>query len=396
MSADKSFHSELKGKIMLAAVEPSGDEIGADLLRELKKRLPGIEVVGCGGPKMAAEGLASQFQIERLSVMGLTDAVRVLREASKRARELAETAKRERVTAAVFIDAWGFSRLCAEHLKKIAPKIKLFKLAAPQIWASRPRRVETVRRLFDGVLCLLPFEPSLFERAQVRAVFVGNPNFQRAWRERGDANRFRQSHDLGDAPLLVVAPGSRATELKRHRRPFGGAVRLLAERLEGLRVAVVVPPHLRAAAERATRKWPGAPIIVTGEEKADAFAAANAALAKSGTVTTEIAINGTAMVVAYKTDAISAFWARRIMTTPFVSILNVAAQEEIIPELLQERCRAELLAGALWPLLADEEARLDQLEAFPKLLAYLGVDAGNAASLAADKLLEWMNAPRGA
>ncbi|HXI87658.1 MAG TPA: lipid-A-disaccharide synthase [Parvularculaceae bacterium] len=377
-------------KIMLVAVEPSGDEIGAALLRELNKRAPGLVAIGCGGSMMAAEGFKSAFPIDKLSVMGLTDALAALPDAAKRARSLADLAASECVAAAIFIDGWGFSRLAAAEMKRRAPRTKLFKLGAPQVWASRPKRVETVRRIFDGVLCLLPFEPAIFEKAGVRAAFVGNPNFQKAWRGRGDGARFRKWYDLDAAPVLLVLPGSRKTELKRHLAPFGGAVRLLAERVAGLRVVVVIPPYLKEDAQRTIYAWPGEPIIAHPDEKADAFAAADAALAKSGTVTTELAINGTAMAVAYKTDPISAIWARRIMTTPFVTILNVAAQEEVVPEFLQERCRPELLAGALLPLLVDKESRLEQLEAFPRLLAYLGVDAEDAAGLAADKICEWM------
>lgn len=390
MKGERRAGAVLSRKIMLVAVEPSGDAIGAALIRELKKLHPEASFAGCGGPAMAAEGFHSLFPIDALAVMGLADALRALPEAARRAEELTRLAETGVVSTAVFIDGWGFSRLCAEKMRGRAPRVKLFKLAAPQVWASRPKRVHKARALFDGVLCLLPFEPPLFEKAGARAFFIGNPNFQAAWRARGDGARFRERHGLGNAPLLAVLPGSRKAEVKRHLGPFGGAARLLARRMPGLRVVAVIPPHLKERAEKRIARWPGEPIFAEPEEKADAFAAADAALAKSGTVTTEIAINGTPMVVAYKVDPLTAFWIRRTAVSPFATILNVAAKREVIPEFLQGECRARLLADALERLLNDREARLDQLEAFPRLLAYLGVDGPDAAKLAAEKLLEWM------
>jgi lipid-A-disaccharide synthase len=380
-------------RIMIVAVEPSADAIGAALLGELRELAPQARVLGCGGPRMAANGFQSLFPIDRLSVMGLIDALRALPEAQKRARDLSDLAVRERIDAAVFIDAWGFSRLCAGMLRKRTPSAKLFKLGAPQVWASRPRRVNAVRALFDGVLCLLPFEPAVFEKAGVRAEFMGNPNYQTAWRYRGDGDKFRELHELGPAPLLVVLPGSRKTEARRLLFPFAGAVRLLAERLPGLRVVAVLAPQVEAIARPLIATWPGAPIFAGDDEKYDAFAAADAALAKSGTVTTELAINRTPMAVAYKFDPVTAIWIRRIATTRFASIINIAAERAVIPEFLQENCRPDYLAAALEKLMTDRETRLEQLEAFPPLLAYLGVDGPPAARRAAETILDWMKSP---
>lgn len=377
-------------KLMLVAVEPSADEIGAALIRELKALAPGVAFCGCGGPAMAAEGLHTAFPIDALSVMGLTDAIRAVPAALKRAGELAALATSENVDAVVFIDAWGFSRLCAARMRKASVRAKLFKLVAPQIWATRAGRLSQVKQLFDGVLCLLPFEPELFRKAGVEAEFVGNPNFQAAWKAQGDGSRFRHWHDLGDAPLLMVLPGSRRTEITRLIQPFEAAVRLLADRIPKLRLVTLVPDRLKALAQRRMANWPIEPIFAHADEKPDAFAAADAALAKSGTVTTELAINHTPMAVAYKMDPLSGFWLRAIATTKFVTILNVAAGREVVPEFLQGECRPEYLAGALLPLLTDKEARLEQLEQFPSLLAYLGVAGEPAARLAAEKILGWM------
>lgn len=378
-------------RIMLVAVEPSADALGASLLRELRKIAPeGLTVTGCGGPMMAGEGFETLFPIDNLSVMGVTDVARALPEGLKRARQLTDVAEADEPDAVVFIDGWAFSRITAKRMKRRGIKAKLIKFAAPQVWASRPQRVNFVKRHFDGVLCLLPFEPPYFQKVGVEAAFIGNPNFQSAWTSRGDGARFREFHGLGEAPLLAVLPGSRRGEIRQLLKPFGGAVRLLAEHVPGLRVVAVVPPQVERLARTVIEWWPGNPVFVDEQEKFDAFAAADAALAKSGTVTTELAINRTPMVVAYKVDPLTAWWARSVSTTKLVTILNIAAGRELIPELIQENCRAEMLAGELMALFTDEEARLEQLEAFPRLLAYLGVDGAPAANLGAEKIAAWL------
>lgn len=380
--------------IMLVAVEPSGDAIGAALIRALRAELPGVRLVGCGGPKMREEGFESWFPIDRFAVIGPVEALRVWREAELRGAELAARAAAEGVDAGVFIDAWSFSKLAAERIRKSRPDMRLYKLVAPQVWASRPTRVRHVKALFDGVLCLFPFEPQWFERAGVRTAFIGNPNFQDAWRSRGDGARFRAGRALGDRPLLLIAPGSRRAEIVRHLEVLRQAVALIAARVADLAVAMPVAPQVAAEVARRVRRWPIAPILVGPEEKNDAFAAATAAIAKSGTVTTELAINRVPMVVVYRVDPATALWIRAVLRTPFVSILNITAGRFVAPELLQGDCTPEKIAGAVLPLLAGGEARTQQLEDFPPLLASLGVDGPPAAVLAARRLRDWLARPR--
>lgn len=381
-------------RVLLVAVEPSADALGAALLRELRPLFsPQTRFEGCGGPLMEREGLESFFPIDALSVMGVSDVVRVLPEAFQRAEQIVRLVESERVDAVIFIDGWGFSRLCAARLKKRAPSTKLFKLGAPQVWASRPRRVGFVKKHFDGVLCLLPFEPKIFQKAGVRAAFIGNPNFQAAWAARGDGAAFRRRHDMDDAPLLILVPGSRCAEVDRLMPVYAEATKLLSDRMPDLRFCIPLAPSVADRVRRQVGRWPVPVTLVEAEERYDAFAAATAAIAKSGTVTTELAINHTPMAVAYKLDPLTALWARQVMITPFVTILNVTAGDYIVPEFLQGACTARNLAGAVAPLLRESEARAEQLEVFPRLLASLAVDGPPAAKLGAEKIREWMKEP---
>jgi len=375
--------------ILLAAVEPSADSIGAALLRELKALAPHAEFVGCGGPQMRKEGLSSAFPTEPFAVMGATDVLRVAPLAFRRAREIAELALAKNADIAVFVDGWAFSRLAATRIRKLSPKTTVIKFAAPQVWASRPKRVKFVRKFFDGVLTLLPFEPQLFASEGVRAEFVGNPNFQSAWASKGNGEAFRARHQLGQAPTLAVLLGSRKREVTRLARPFREAAEILSREVPGLRIVSPVAQGVEALVRKALSGWPGEPILVGAEEKYDAMAAANVALAASGTASTELAINRTPMAVAYRVDPLTAFWAKQVKTTPYASIINVAADRFVIPEFIQENCDGRLIASALLELFEDPSAYVDQASAFDVLLKELGVDGPPAARLAATRILEW-------
>ena len=374
---------------MLAAVEPSADSIGASLMRELKKRCAAAAFFGCGGPEMAREGLVGAFPIEAFSVMGVTDAIRVAPLAMRRARDIAELAAREKADVAVLIDGWAFSRLAATRLRKFSPQTTVIKLVAPQVWASRPMRVKFVKKFFDGVLTLLPFEPAWFEKEGVPAEFVGNPNFQAAWAARGNGEAFRARHGLGDGPVLGVLLGSRRREVKRLERPFREAAAILAREVPSLRIVSTVADSVAPLVRKALADWPGDPVLVGADEKYDAMAAATVALTASGTASTELAINRTPMVVAYKVDPLTAFWARRVKTTPFASIINVAADRFVIPEFIQEDCEPRMIASALLAMIEDPSVYVEQAESFDVILKELGVDGPSAAQAAAARVLDW-------
>ncbi len=376
---------------MLAAVEPSGDALGAALLSSLKNMAPpDTEYFGCGGPLMESEGFRSLFPIESLSVMGFTDVARALPLGFRCADKLSKISSQKNTDAAIFIDGWAFSRIGAKRLRERSARTAIYKFAAPQVWASRPQRVQFVRQYFNGVLTLLPFEPPYFEEVGVRTKFVGNPTFQSAWSSRGDGEGFRRKHGLQNAPVLAVLLGSRKSELLRLEPVFRETVKIVIERKPDLRVIIPLAPNISHAASQIRSEWADRVIIIEPDEKYDAFAAADAALAASGTVTTELAINNTPMIIAYKVDPLTAFWARMVVTTKFASILNVAAGRAIIPEFIQEKCKPADMANALNILLENEDARKDQLESFAPLLASLNLSGPPAAKLAAQTLLEWI------
>jgi len=377
--------------VMLVAAEPSGDQLGAALMRGLRAATPAVRFTGCGGAAMAEEGFETLFPTDRLAVMGLADVLPAIPEVLGRAGDLARHAAAADADVAVLIDSWGFNHQVAKRLRKRAPRVPVVKYVAPQVWASRPKRVETLKRETDAVLCLLPFEPPWFEAAGLPAYYVGNPNFEWAAAP-GDGARFRAENAIAaDAPLLGVLPGSRKSEIRYLLPVFGETVRRLSETVDGLRIVVPLAPNVADAVSAAARDWPGDPVLVRGAEgRRHAFAASTAALAASGTVTTELALQGVPMVVAYQLGWLTAWWARRVVTAKFATILNIMADEAIIPEMLLEDCTPEKIAPQVERLLTEPAAREAQLAAIRKQTARLDLNSAPGGERAAGALLSFL------
>ncbi|MCI5048658.1 MAG: lipid-A-disaccharide synthase [Aquisalinus sp.] len=375
--------------VLLAAVEPSGDALGASLYRVLKERLPdNTNFIGCGGIAMEAAGFSSAFSTDAFSVIGLTGFLKAIPEGMKRAREIGELAASNHADIGVYIDGWAFSWRAARYTKLYSPNTLTVKYATPQVWASRPKRVERVREHFDSVLTLLPFEPAWFEAAGVRAEFVGNPNFQSVYEQNMDGVNFIQQHGLQDKKILIVLPGSRKSEVSQLAPVLNETISKLVTKHPDLAVIIPPAPSVRYFVKELFAPSKDQITYIEPEERFSAFKAATAAIAASGTVTTELAIAGTPMIVAYKTDALTALWAKSVVTTDYVTILNNAAGREVIPEYLQEDCTTEMVLPAIEALLSDEVERTRQKAAFGKLLEELEIDQAPAAEKAADAVLE--------
>ncbi|MEO1149436.1 MAG: lipid-A-disaccharide synthase [Pseudomonadota bacterium] len=381
--------------LVIAAVEPSGDEIGAALHDALHTRAQELGVTltlsGCGGPRLAAAGMESLFPIAPLSVMGFTDVARAIPLARLYARQLADHSARVRADGFIFVDGWAFSRLGAPLLRDGPSRPKIFKYVAPQIWASRPQRIDFIKDWFDGVLTVLPFEKPLFEEKDIAVAYVGNPLFEKAVTAPIDAQRFRQRHGLGHRAILAVLPGSREGEVRRLLPVFQETVAAL--RAQGLDFSVVIPaaPAVASILKEETASWTDC-CLAAPDEKYDALTAATAALSASGTVTTEVALSGTPQIIAYKVDGLTHLWARRIVTTPFASIVNVMADAPIIPEFIQDKCEPAAMAAALRPLLGDPQKRADQRTAVTPYLAQLQLGGTPAAARAAHSIFDWLTA----
>jgi lipid-A-disaccharide synthase len=251
-----------------------------------------------------------------------------------------------------------------------------------------------MRRYVDHVLALLPFEPAAYRRLQgPPCSYVGHPLTEQFAMLRPNADE--QARRDGEPPVLLVLPGSRRSEVRHHLGVFGAAIGVL--RAQGVAFELKLPtmPHLVETVRAGVADWPIAPEIVMGEaERRAVFRTARAALAKSGTVTLELAISGVPMVTAYKVGAVEAFILRRAIKVQSVILANLVIGGEVIPEFLQENCTADNLAAALRAVLSDTPERRRQVEAFRTIDAIMSTGSEPPSVRAADIVLGAMRKGR--
>lgn len=374
--------------VMVSAGEPSGDALGAGLMAELKQLRPGIRIVGVGGPAMQREGLNSFFDISELTVMGIAEVLPKIRTLFRRMRQVAEFALRVKPDVVVLIDSGDFHHRVARRIKAADPAMKVVKYVSPQVWASRPGRAAGMKAYLDHILCLLPFEPAFYEPYGLPATFVGHPALEReALISGGEVLRAR----LGIAPdtkVLCVLPGSRRLEVQHLLPAFRGAVAELARDIPPFACVMPTVKTVEARVRAATADWP-VPLHVLSapQDRYAAFDTADAALAASGTVTTELAIAGVPMVVAYKVGVVTAAIWKRLVNVAHITIANLVIGRRAIPEFIQEQATPKALAAAVKPLLTDPAAIADQKAALAEAVAKLGTKGDGPSRRAAEAVL---------
>ena len=352
--------------IFLVAGEPSGDALGARLIRALRRQTDDrVEIHGVGGPLMEAEGLTSLFPMSELSVMGLLEVLPHLRRILGRMRQAAERVDQLRPDAVVTIDSPGFAH---GFVKRITTRdVRKIHYVAPTVWAWKEKRVYKFKKHFDHLLALLPFEPPYFERVGLKTTFVGHSVLE-AGIDAADAEGLRASMALApETRLIAILPGSRKGEVVRHIPAFRDCVTRFAASTDKA-VSCVLPtvPHLRDLVAELTAGWPVPLRIVSGEtDRFAAMKAADAAVAASGTVSLELALAGTPAVIAYRLNPLTHWIVRRLVKVDYASLLNIMAVMEgrppPVPERIQSDCTGEKLAEELTALFGP--AGRDQLAA---------------------------------
>lgn len=381
-------------RIYLVAGEESGDQLGAELMRALRRAQPDREIAfyGLGGGRMQREGLASLFPMEEISVMGILPVIAKLPGIVARAyRVIADIVARD-PDCLVIIDSPDFTQPIAKRVHKRAPHIPIVNYVSPSVWAWRPGRARKMRGYIDHVLALKPFEPAAHERlGGPPCSYVGHPLVERR-SELQPAEGERRP--LGDGPLeLLVLPGSRRSELGRLAGPFAGALaRFRADWQGEINLTLPAVAHLAPEITQITRDWPIVPQIVQGEEaKFAAFRRGQAALAASGTVTLELALSGVPMVVAYKVSRLEE-QLKHLIKVDSIVLANLILGENVIDEFIQEDCAPEPLCAALQAITRAGPARDRQIAGFARLDAAMDIGDEVPSARAARIVLETMAA----
>ena len=375
-------------KIMLVAAEASGDALGAALAHALKARLgPDVAFVGVGGSKMAAAGVASPFDITDLSVLGWLEGLKAYGVVKRRVADTAALAEAERPDAVVLIDSWGFTIRVAKAIRAALPGVPLIKYVGPQVWASRPGRAKTLAASVDHLLALYAFDAPWFEREGLPTTVVGSQALH-VDMDGADPAAFRASRGIAaDAPLLLVLPGSRPSEIRLMTPVYEAAVARLKRADPTLEIAVAAAGAVADDVTARVAAWPFRAHVVPEAEKYAAMKAATVALATSGTVSTELALAGAPMVIAYRFQPLSYAIMKPFFTGKYATLFNHAADEEIARELIQDDATPERLAAEVGRLLADPDARAEQAARQTAALDLMGREGRDPSEIAADAVL---------
>jgi lipid-A-disaccharide synthase len=373
--------------IGIVANEASGDLLAGAVVRELKALSPGVRFLGVAGPHMLAAGCETLVDMERLSVMGLTEVLGHLRELLGIRRMLARHFLADRPDVFVGVDAPDFNLALERRLRSAG--IPTVHLVSPTVWAWRPGRVKVIRRSLDLLLCIFPFEEDFLRGHGVPARYVGHPLADEIPLQPDQGGARASLGLLAQGPILAILPGSRVGEVEALAGPFvQAALRCFRERPELRFVAPLVNARLQRMFEAIlAREAPGLPITLVEGRSREVLAAADLVLTASGTATLEGLLLKRPMVVGYRVHPLTyqLVTQLRLVKVPYVAMANLLVGRALAPEFLQGRCRPDLLAPALLAFL-DDPARVAQVQA-----EYLRVHESmrhNAARAAALAILE--------
>ncbi|MEB3702222.1 Lipid-A-disaccharide synthase [Candidatus Bealeia paramacronuclearis] len=328
----------------LIAGEASGDQLGGQLMHDLKTRHKGeIDFIGIGGPRMQKEGLQSLFPMEELSIMGIFGILAKLPHLLKRLKQTIITIQKEKPDVVVTIDSPDFSFRVAKAIRKSRTENspKLIHYVAPTVWAWRPGRAKKIAKIYDELWCLYPFEPPYFEKHGLPTKFLGHPLAQIP---EGHAARFYEKSGIPEGtPLLTILPGSRKSEVTQLLPLFMKASDVFLKTHPQYKVILPTVPQVETLVREMTKNWDARPYIFLGDDiRRDAFATTSKALAASGTVALELGLfSGAPFAIAYQMSAATAIIARRLITAKYACMVNILFDQEVIPEFLQEKCTVE-------------------------------------------------------
>jgi len=344
--------------LFLIAGEPSGDRLGAALMAGLRALAPDVAFAGVGGPLMQGQGLVSLFPMEELSVMGIAEVLPKYFALKRRISQCAAAVLEQAPAALITIDSPDFCLRVAGLVKAARPELRTIHYVAPSVWAWRPGRAVKMAKVIDHLLALLPFEPPYMTAAGMSCDFVGHPVVAEPLASEAERAVF-----AGEGPLVLALPGSRKGEVARLAPVIGEVLARVKAVHPGVRVALPTVRGVAGVVREVTADWPVRPLIIEeASQKRGAFAAADVALAASGTVSLELAANGCPMVIAYDMHPLTLWLMRRAALIDTVTLVNLVSETRVVPEFIGARCRADLIAPAVLGLLVDGTGQAAAME----------------------------------
>jgi len=376
--------------VYLIAGEPSGDMLGARLMRALKEQSPDVKFAGVGGENMQKEGMVSLFDISDLAIMGLAEVIPSIPKVLRRIKETVADIKEKEPDVVITIDSWSFSARVHKALRKKKIRVLQMHYVAPQVWAWKKRRAKTMYKYIDHLLTLFPNEPAYFTPYHLPTDFVGHPVVESSMIN-ADATEFLQKNKIpGDKKIFLILPGSRHNEVANLLPVFlETAKELKAKHPELFFVLPTVKTVEKRVLDMVKENKADILVVTTQAERYAAARAAVGAIAASGTVALELAIVNVPHLIAYKVPAITAWLARRLTKIKYVNLTNLLLDRPIVPELLQEDCtKQKLLDTAEYLLNKDSALYKAEQQGFEELRKTLGVGKARPSQKAAVIILK--------
>lgn len=376
-------------RLFLVAGETSGDRHAAALVTTLRRLEPSLTFRGLGGPAMRAAGVELLEDLTRYAVVGLIEVLRHVGTFRRIFRAACRALDTDRPDAVILVDYPGFNLRFAREAKRRG--IPVIYYISPQLWAWGARRIRMIRQCVDLMLVLFPFEETLYREAGVPVQWVGHPLLDRVTVTKPRAETLRQYGIPSDQPVLGLLPGSRRQEVERLLPPLGGAAGELAGRLTNLRFLVLQAPGIPTACYRQVVLRAPASLTLVPEWDYNLLAACDLVLVASGTATLECALLERPMVIVYRTNPLTWWLGRRLVTLPYIGLVNVVAGQRLAPECLQGDATPAKIAAAALAILRSAEVRRDMQRGFQQIRARLG--APGATRRAADAVLAFLATP---
>lgn len=374
-------------RVALVAGEESGDILASGMMCELQKRHPQVRFEGVGGSRMQALGLNSIFPMERLSVMGLVEVLKRLRELLRRRKDLIKGWLANPPDIFIGVDAPDFNLGLERSLKSAG--IPTVHYVSPSVWAWREKRLQKIVQSVDTMLCFLPFEAKYYQNTPVRAEFIGHPLASVLPPATQKKQALEQLGLRSDKPVVCLMPGSRSSEVEKLVPDFLDTAIWLKQRRADLQFIIPAANEKRyeqLSAALAQRSADLKVTLVRGHSHL-ALVAADAVLIASGTATLEAMLCRCPMVVAYKMSGLTYAVISRMLRTQYVSLPNLLADEALVPEVLQQRVKAEVLGPLMLRALDDGAYRDYLLRIFDAQAQKLRLDSDQLAADAVESLL---------
>lgn len=368
-------------ELFIVAAERSGDELGAALIRDLKAREGAISIEGIGGESMALAGTPSLMDMTGLNILGFVEALKNYSLVLRKVKECVDIILRKSPDAVILIDSWGFMVRVAQRLKAAGFQGKIIKYVAPQVWAMRSGRSKTLAQSVDLLLSIQPMDAPYFERHGLETIYVGNPVFDMDFSKHQE-EAIEAQFGLGDRPLLSVWFGSRPSEIATLAKDFKQTVLSLKQIFPDLVVCFPIVESIRGQLDPYLAELERLDNIHIVDEtmKLAVMSASTAALACSGTVTSQLAGFGVPTVVAYRVNAITYFLAKQVFKLNHISIVNIASDRELMPEFIQGDATPPNLAKAVSHYLDSAKARDFASQALLAQTRLMGAGSGQKAS----------------